>query len=69
MKSNIIRNRALVDAMRKYDRRDFVPLLWNKGNVYENRPYKIAGGQSMTDIFTHAVILEQVADHMEQMMK
>lgn len=55
--------------MKKYDRRDFVPLLWNKGNVYENRPYKIAGGQSMTDIFTHAVILEQVADHMEQIVK
>lgn len=26
----------------------------------------ISGGQNMTDIFTHAVILEQVACHLEE---
>ena len=53
--------------MKIYDRKYFIDDTLNKdkrGSYYENRPYKIRGGQKMTDIFTHAVILERMAEQL-----
>ena len=33
---------------------------------YKNVPVRISDGQNMTDIFTHAVILDKVATHIEE---
>lgn len=56
--------------MKIYDRKYFIDDTLNKdkkGSYYENRPYKIKGGQNMTDIFTHAVILERLAEQLQNM--
>lgn len=43
--------------MKKIDRKWFIPEVPTIKNYYENKPYKISGGQTMTDVFTHAIIL------------
>lgn len=62
MKGNAIRNKLMIEAMRKYDMKLFIAEETNKGSCYENRPYKLWGGQCMTDIFTHAVELEAIGE-------
>jgi protein-L-isoaspartate O-methyltransferase len=33
--------------------------------VYDNKPNKISKGQNMTDLFTHAIILNNVEPHLK----
>jgi protein-L-isoaspartate O-methyltransferase len=45
--------------MKKIDRKLFISERPKNNSYYENKPYKISGGQTMSDVFTHAVILEE----------
>ena len=45
--------------MQSVDRGCFV----NDKNPYLNKPYKIAGKENMTDIFTHSVILQSICEN------
>jgi protein-L-isoaspartate O-methyltransferase len=47
--------------MKRIDRKLFIHEIPSNSSYYENKPYKISGGQTMSDVFTHAVILEEVS--------
>jgi protein-L-isoaspartate O-methyltransferase len=66
VKANIIRSRQLEAVMRTLDRKWFISE--HTPNYYLNKPYKISGGQTMTDIFTHAIILEEVCLRIQQIV-
>ena len=59
--------------MKSIDRKNFITLPSqnhtlnaSNQNYYLNKPYKIGGGQSMTDIFTHAVMLDRISDFLDK---
>jgi protein-L-isoaspartate O-methyltransferase len=52
--------------MKRIDRKLFISETLNDQNYYQNKPYLISEGQTMTDIFTHAVILEEVSHSIEE---
>lgn len=68
VKSNIIHNKKLESTMKQIDRKLFIPQLGGHRTYYENKPYKISGGQTMTDIFTHAVILENCCSRLDSFL-
>ena len=53
-KNNIVQSERIIWALKELDRQKFT----SDKDPYENKPYSISGKEKMTDILTHAVVLQ-----------
>ncbi len=54
--SNIVQSPHILTSLKKLDRSLFTHEL----KAYDNKPNKISKGQNMTDLFSHAIILNNI---------